>query len=223
MARIREYIGNPDENHCLQASFMMVVDTALSRRLTWSESETLTGYVPERGTWQFQMLLAFADMGFNAVDHERFDAELFVRDPEAAIRQQIGDDEDTIQAVLDDTDLEAEAKRVRACLESPRVEFRNSVPTLEDMQGALADDAYVLATVNSRQFHGRGDGYEGHLVVIESLDGMVRMKDPFEGVGELAVPVGDFINAWHSPSESMANFIAVWPPVDPERSQDGLR
>jgi hypothetical protein len=211
MAFVKSFVKNKDDEHCLQSCYIMVVESGTGEKLDFDQADSETGFVKGRGTWQFQMMLSLADRGFRVVDHENFDPEAFVLDPTASIALQVGN-ESALESVLAVTDVAAEASRVQACLNRIGVDFTSSVPTLDDLKSVLDSGAYVMTTLNAKKFYFDDDGYDGHLVIIESISDLgVSMQDPFLEGGANIVDIDRFFEAWTSPSDSMANFVAAWP------------
>jgi hypothetical protein len=140
-------------------------------------AEEMTGYVEGRGTWQFDMLLALAEAGLTVRDVEELDVDLFLRDPETAIRQQVEDPE-VATAYIADTDLEREAAALEQCLADPRIVFECRAPSLAEASKALTASGLLLCHVNSNLLAGR-PGHTGHMVVVEEVDeDGVLLHDP---------------------------------------------
>jgi len=189
----------------------MVVESLAGKETTREWAEDLTGYVPGRDTWQFAALLGLANLGYKVVDHEAFDPDEFVTDITSTIRKQVGDDA-VADKIIAETDLEAEAARVAEGLAHPNVEFINGIPTFDDVRSAVNQGAFVISNVNSRILAGE-DGHRGHFVVVEAIEsGSVRFENPgLPPASNQVVDIDRFIRAWHDPSPSMANYIAVYP------------
>lgn len=173
-------------------------------------ADELTGFTPERGTWQFRMLLAFAQYGFCAIDHERIYVGDFVRDPAEALRRQLP--RSIADEYIADTDIEGERQALLACLQSPMIQFVDAVPSLRDMRQQLDHGNYVLCTVNSCIL-AQQPGHRAHMVVVDELDDMtVKIQDPgLPPIFDRIVTVSDFAKAWTSGSPSAANMIVVVP------------
>jgi hypothetical protein len=188
----------------------MVVEALTGHDPGQDEADKMTGYVEGRGTWQFRMLLALADLGLNVIDHEKFNVQEFIDDPEAAIRKQV-EDEAAIQGILNETDIEAERSALQRCVASDRIQFIESVPTLADLTREIAQERLVLCGVDLQVLKGK-DAREGHMLIVEALEGediIVHDPGPDGGLG-VRIPIKLFHAAWTSPSEAMASIISVW-------------
>jgi hypothetical protein len=161
------------------------------------------------GTWQFQMLLALGSMGIAVVDHELFDPDKFLLDPEKAIRDQVADPI-VAEKTLRDTDIPKEVASLAACLDSGNVEFINSIPSLNDLELRVNAGELLLISLNRNVLDGV-PGHTGHMVVVNGIakEG-VRMHDPGPPANPNRIVSQDLFNrAWKSPSGSMANYIAL--------------
>jgi hypothetical protein len=206
--KVQHYISG-DDTRCVQASFRMVVQALTGNDPGGEATDVLTGYVEGRGTWQFRMLLALAKCDLQVVDWELMDVNAFLSDPEAAIRAQVKDD-DAIGGILQETDLIAEKEALRACVESPHINFVETIPTFHDLEQEVKSGKLVMANVNLRVLQNM-EGREGHMVIIEDItDSEVIVDDPGPrgGLG-ISIDRSLFQKAWTSPSEAMANFISV--------------
>ncbi|MEI4233257.1 hypothetical protein [Roseovarius sp. D22-M7] len=206
--KITEYIYG-GKTRCVQAAFRMFVHAKTGKDIGCEKADKITGYVEGRGTWQFRMLLGLASFGLQVVDQENFDIELFLSDPEEAIRRQVGDP-DTVAAIIQETDLEAEKTAVRKCLELQSVQFLEKVPARQDILKYLEENWLLMVNVNRRILDGK-PGREGHILIVEALSGEnIFCHDPGPG-GGLNIPIKFdlFEVAWKSPEPDMANIIAV--------------
>jgi hypothetical protein len=210
MEKVTFLVSNSaDEMHCAQAAFRMVVVALTGSDPGADLADRLTGFVSGRGTWQFRMLLAFAGLGLEVVDHEQFDVTEFVHDPEGAIRKQVNDETVALQ-IIADTDIVAEAEALRKCLESPLVSFIDSAPTLPDMRDEIGKGALLICNVNRNSLLGK-PGHLGHYLVVESIDNVgLRVHDPGPP-GRLGVElsIAEFLQAWAHPSPTMANYLSI--------------
>lgn len=202
-------IVSSDDKHCLQSSFRMVAEAFTGVDPGSEAADRLTGYVEERGTWQFRAMLAFAQLDLEVIDHEKFDTQEFLRDPENAIRMQVQDDTVAAQNIAD-TDLKSEVSALRQCVASPKITFIESVPKFEDLRRETARGRLIICNVNSRILEGQ-DGHMGHFVVVEAIDDdVVTMHNPSPpGRYGVRIPTQLFYKAWTSPSDTMANYLSI--------------
>ena len=207
--KIKNYISG-GSIRCLESSFRMVVAAFTGHDPGQAAADKMTGYVEGRGTWQFRMMLSLAELGLNVIDHEKFDAQGFIDDPEAVIRQQVGD-EAAIQGILDETDIEKERDAVRRCVASDRIQFIESVPTLADLMNEIGKGRLVLCNVDLQVLKGKAVR-EGHMLIVEAVEEdtiIVHDPGPEGGLG-VKMPLKLFHAAWTSPVEAMASIISVW-------------
>jgi hypothetical protein len=203
--------NSPDELHCVQCTFRMAAQALTGELLTMDEVERLTGFEEGRESWPFASMLAFAEMGLTVTNTEAFDPDLFVRDPREALWQQLGDEE-VVARQFEVSDVYAQVEILKNCLAHPRIEFRNRAPKPSDLQAQLEGDAVLMVMLNIRALHGR-EGYAGHNVLVhDGTDSTLTFEDP--GPPPMAgqrVPLEDFVRAWQSPTEGMANIVRVAP------------
>lgn len=162
---------------CVQAAFRMAMEAMTGTDPGCEQADELTGYAAGRGTWQFRMLTALASKDLEVCDVEALDVDLFLRDPRAAIRQQLLDDE-VAEEYIADTDLPSEVSALQDCMANPRISFSNTTPTVGDARNALKGDAILLCHVNSRVLTEQ-PGHSGHMILLEEItDDDVLFHDP---------------------------------------------
>lgn len=207
--KVKKYVTG-GEIRCVQSAFRMVLHALTGEDPGQDAADKMTGYVEGRGTWQFEMLVAFASYDLQVVDHEQLDIAKFRSDPEQAIRDQV-EDPAAIQGILDETDFEAELAALKKCVASPNITFIESAPTFDDLKRELLDGRLVMVNVNRSVLRGI-EGREGHILILESFDedGLV-VHDPGDDGGlNKRLDKELFEKAWMSPSKHMANYISVW-------------
>lgn len=208
-AKVTTYVAG-GTTRCVQAAFRMIVSTLVGTDPGEARADVLTGFVEGRGTWQFKMMLALADLQLNVIDHELFEFEKFIVDPAAAIQDQVQDSH-VAQLILAETDVMAEIDAARRCLNSPKIKLIRGVPSAEDLCAQVASGRLVMCNVNLQVLEGKPER-EGHILLVERIDGdLVVAHDPGPK-GGLAREFDRelFLRAWRSPSISMANYISVW-------------
>jgi hypothetical protein len=208
VAKVKNYVSG-GSTRCVQAAFRMIVDAFVGADPGEARTDILTGYVEGRGTWQFKMLLALADLQLNVIDHELFDFEKFTIDPAGAIMDQVQDDH-VAQLILAETDITAETEAVRQCLISPNIQLIKSTPTVDDLCQQLALGRLVICNVNLQVLEDRPER-AGHILLVERIeDEWVIAHDPGPNGGLMRKFERDlFLRAWRSPSVEMANYISV--------------
>lgn len=201
--------NSPDDKHCLPAAVAMAVQGTTYRSVSMTEAEKLTLWDPKLPTWQFAAILAMARMDLHVIDAEKFSPEEFAADPEATLRKQVGD-KATADWIVQHTDLEKEVNLVKECLAEPNVEFRDIVPTFDDLKKEIDSGAALICNVNSKALSER-EGYVGHQVVLlDVTEAEVELHDPgLPARPNHRVSRDTFLKAWQYPSETMANFISI--------------
>ncbi len=201
----------PDDRHCMQSTYTMVVQMLTGERISMSTSEHETGYIEGRGTWPFQSFLALANRGLCTVVDELFDAELFAKDARAALLKQNQNDQIT-EEMIATSDITLEMKRTSKCLINNQIHFTNSTPSLTSLKEALNLGAVVFAHVNSRVLNDK-DGYIGHMVIVlGQVDDIIVLADPgLPAIEHSEHKIEQFCKAWEYPTREMANFIAAFP------------
>lgn len=204
------YENDPADTHCLQACFQTAVHRQAGVAVGIARAEALTAYAPNKLTWQYAALLAMSqEFGLHVVDFEGMDPARFIQEPEGVIREICGDEQAALFQI-ENSDLTAEVARARACLGDDRIQFLTTPPTVEDLKNALASGATVFVNLNGAKLLG-GQGYRPHSVIVDAvLPDTVVVDDPGPPAAQqLVVPIGRFLEAWHDPEPSVANFIAV--------------
>lgn len=212
--KVKNFIANlDDDNHCLQASYIMLVEAITGVRLTMDDADAASGFAEGVPTWPFQMFLSLADLGLGVVDYELFDAVTFADDAYAALYQQTHDDAIT-REMLSSLNVPLEQARVKKCLTSPAVKFVQARPSLDDISLVHELGGLVVCNVNSKALKGE-DGYLGHMVVVDEVTpDTVVLQDPgLPPVANLRVTRARFNSGWLYPSDDMANIIGVFPTV----------
>ena len=187
----------------------MAIQAATGEDLDPTSLEQMTDFIPGLESWPFASFLALASRGLYVANVEKFNAELFVEDARAALMQQTGD-EAVVDRVFEVSDVSRQVALVRECIANPRIRFIERIPSMADMIGALEHKAKLIVNVNSRKLRG-ADGYAGHLVFVHGYaDGLLEVEDPGPPPCEsLRIDQEIFDRAWRSPTEGMANYVAI--------------
>ncbi|MGJ3261594.1 MAG: hypothetical protein ACFE0R_00020 [Salinarimonas sp.] len=208
--RIKAFYPNEaDDLHCLQASVRMVYESLTGNSMTVEEAEQFTGFKTGEQTWPFDMMLGFAGAGFNVVNIEVIDNELFARDPRAAAVAEFGEE---MWAHFERvSDIERAQESARKCVEHPRIRFERKIPTPADLRAEILAGKFAICNVNYRELADQS-GYNGHFVVVEDVaeDGKVVLQNPgLPPIENQAVTLEKFVKAWYFPNERAGNIIAV--------------
>jgi hypothetical protein len=204
-----EFRENPDELHCLQCSVGMLLEALCSENLNEHALERLTDFTPGEESWPYATMLALASRGLYVTDVERFDPEAFVRDPRAALMEQ-AQDEAVVDRVFEVSNVPEQVALVRQCLADPHISFQERVPDLSELAAALGEGAFLLVNVNARKLR-EAEGYAGHIMFVHGYsDGTLAVEDPGPPArAGLLIGAEAFEAAWKSPTDGMANYIAV--------------
>jgi hypothetical protein len=201
-----DFVSNDaDDLHCLQATARMALQMLTGDRLDMKQADELTGFVANRETWPFQMMLGMAERGLTVHNIEDFDPNAFIRNPQAEILRQVRDPQiaDSIHAM---SDYSVEVARVHACMDHPDVTFVRQTPTLDDLASHTRRiDTVVICNVNSLALRAK-EGYAGHFVLVTScLADTITVQDPgLPPAPDCSVSHSTFLKAW-----TMANMLTI--------------
>jgi len=202
----------PDDvdTRCVQACYRMLVARSSGSIISTASADAQTDFAEGRLTWQFAMLLSLAEeYALHVVDFERFDYELFVRDPRAAIEAQI-QDVAAVDYQMENSDIELEVDRARRCLNHPKISLVNQTPSYEDLQRVVRGGATVTCVINGGPLLG-DDVYRPHSIVVRAANSDATIIDDPGPPPRPHWPLTrrEFERYWLDPSPSVANFIAV--------------
>ncbi|MFH5232485.1 hypothetical protein [Antrihabitans spumae] len=164
--RVPRTVSNTDDAlHCLQAAFIMTVETLSDIVVSDLEAEQITGFKSGVETWPYRMLSWLSGNNFDVIHVDAISAQGLSVDPRAEL-VRTGFDNDTIEYFFKISDFKAEAQAIDECLVRG-VEFENRLPTLDDISVRIRDgwlpvvalDAGIL-TQEDRS------GYQGHMVLV---------------------------------------------------------
>lgn len=202
------FFANPDDTHCFQASFRMILKYFLPERdFSWEELERMSAKVPGMSTWPEAMLMRLHTMGFEVAMIESFDAAAFIKEGEAYLRRAFGDETAAWQVAH--SDIPQEQRLYRQLLDAG-VPYVMREPTFADLQNYLSDGWLVTLTLNSARLNGK-PGYSGHAVVVYEITPQeVAFNDPGPpATPERRVPRAAFEAAWADPNAAAKDLIAI--------------
>ena len=208
--RIKKFYPNEaDDLHCLQASVRMVYESLTDTAMSVAEAERFTGFVAGEQTWPFDTMINFAEAGFDVVNIEVIDNELFASDPKAAVVAEFGEEMwSHFQTVSDISRAQESARR---CVEHPNIRFQRKVPTVNDLNNEITLNKFIICNINYKELADQ-EGYNGHFVVVENVepDETIFLKNPgLPPVENQWVSKEKFEKAWYYPNERAGNIIAV--------------
>lgn len=202
------YANTPDDTHCFQASFRMILKYFLPERdFSWEELEKMSAKQPGLSTWPQQMLLNLHHMDFDIVMIEGFDGPAFAREGAGYLKRTFG--EKVAEWQIMNSDIPAEQEIYKRLL-STNVKIEVRQPDLDEFKTFLDDGYLITCTVNSRRLNHR-TGYVGHSVVVYAIDAAtVTFHDPGSPAHEARqVTRDEFIQAWADPNDNARGLIAV--------------
>jgi hypothetical protein len=142
----------------------MVVEALTGERVSARAAEELTDFVPGQESWPLAGISSLADRGLKVTLIEDFQPEGFLSSPSSEFMRQYGS-KDAVESAMQEIDVQAEQRHLRACLRHPNVDFSSRDPTMGDVTRALSRRSTLLIPhCNYRELVGRS-GYAGHYIV----------------------------------------------------------
>ena len=202
------YSNMPDNAHCLQASFRMILKYFLPERdFSWEELEKMSAMQPGLATWPQQMLLNLHRMNFDIVRVAGFDIPAFVEEGSAYLERAFGKEFSEWQ--IANSNIPLEQKICRNLLATDmRIEARQ--PDLKEFKTFLDAGYLINCRVNSQRLNNK-DGYQGHAIVVYAMDDhIVTFHDPGLPAHEAREATHDeFVQAWAYPNDAARNLVAI--------------
>ena len=202
------FFGNKKDNlHCFQACLRMALKHFLPKKnFTWEEIDTLTGFKKGKWTWATQALLNLHKMGFEIIDWDNFDAELFVRKGDPFFLETFGKEVGEAQVKYSDTAKERRLFRKYITLNI----HEKKIPSLLDLRRFLDKGYLLLCNVNAYALD-RKKGYSGHLVLVYHYTNThILLHDPgLPARPDRRVSHSTFLKAWGYPTKDARNLIAL--------------
>ena len=208
MKAVPFYPNLPDDTHCNQAALRMMLKYFLPDcEFSWEELEKMTAKMPGKATWPAQMLINLADMGFDVVMVESFDAEAFVKDGGDYLKREFG--AETAEWQIANSDIPQEQRLYKKLLNS-RVNYQKRIPLMGDIRDYLKRGYLVKLTLNSRKLNHR-QGYVGHSIVVYDInDENVTFHDPGLPAKESRIESLEHLEeSWADPNDKAKELIAV--------------
>lgn len=168
------YHANPDETHCVQAVFRMVIEYFTGEVKSWEELDRMTRKSPDKGTWLFPALVAFVRHGFAVVNIEPMDYRRFLDEGEEYLYEIMSPE--AAEWYLAHSNLKEVSDDIPAFLETVHHEVRE--PTFDDIEHYLSNGYLVSCDVNARTLYGES-GFSSHLVLVVGMDdAYLYINDP---------------------------------------------
>jgi len=201
------FYKNPDNTHCFQAVFRMILKHYLpGKDFSWEELEKITAKVDGLWTWPTAGVLWLHNNGFKVRDVGTFDYATFVKKGDDYLIELFGEKVGREQIIHSDTTQEI--KYAKQIVASGICELQ--IPTISELKQRLDEKYLLICNVNSRALNGK-DGYAGHFVLLTTYaDKEFVLHDPgLPPSKNRKVTFTDFERAWAYPDEQAKNYIAV--------------
>ena len=168
MKKVPFFANTPDDTHCVQASFRIMLKYFLPKRdFSFSQLDKMSRYSPGRGTWWPPMLLELQKLGFRVKNIEGFDYQEFYKKGEDYVKRVYRPE--TAEYYLNRSNLMEIRPLVPEYVQKVDVQARAA--TFADLDELLADGWLVGIDLNAAVLNDLDrDDYLGHMVVIFDKD-----------------------------------------------------
>lgn len=174
MKQVPFYANHDDGYHCMVAVYRSIVQFFTGKRLSWEQADELIGYKDGRPAWTLGALTKMAGMGFDIRMIEQFDYRTYAEQGEKYLQKLYSKEE--LDWQLAHTNILDIKPLIPRFLETVHWEQRS--PTLQDIDGMLADGRLLFVTVNSLALDDQ-PGYSNHaLLIIDREDDSYIAHDP---------------------------------------------
>lgn len=207
---IKNFVSNTKDNlHCFQACYAMTWNYFYHTEIPMSNIEKDTNFVINKPTWQFKGMLSLADSGLFIYDIEAFPIELFVTEPENAIKQFVRN-KDIENQVISQSDLSQESYFAKQCLDHPNIHFIKKIPTIHDISKYISLNCINIVNVNYHTLLNQ-EGYFGHFVIVDDIinDTVVLQNPGLPPIQNQTIKMDIFKNAWLFPHNQLANLLVI--------------
>jgi hypothetical protein len=201
------YSNTPDDTHCFQASFRMVLKYFWPEtEYSWEELEKITAKVEGLWTWPLAGLLWLKSQGFDVKNIEPFDYLRFINEGGKYLLDFFG--EEVGDAQIQHSDVEQERRLAKGVVKN--VTVVKAVPGINDIKNLLLDGYVVICNINAPAVNEQ-PGYSGHFVVVKGFDDeQLILHDPgLPPLENRQVKNKIFESAWAYPDQNSKNIIAV--------------
>lgn len=208
--KIPFYSNTPDDTHCFQAVFKMILGYFLPKHpFSWDELDAMSAKQAGMWTWPQSILISLDALGLEATMIEGFDGKAFIEKGELYLRDTFGSQVAEQQIKYSNIDEEREAYRKAYAL---GMDIQNRIPDVADIRGYFEKGYLISCNVNSQKLNGK-DGYIGHFVLVLGVgDSEIMIHDPgLPADPERLVSIKAFLEAWSDPNDTARNLIAVRP------------
>jgi hypothetical protein len=166
MADIPFFANTPDDTHCVQAAFRIMLKHFLPELdFSYQELDRLSQKQPGKGTWWPPMLLELARLGLQVECIEGFDYKRFYEQGKDYVKAIYPSE--TADYYLDHSNLLDIKPMIPDLLNKVSIQTRPAGPA--DLDRLLDDGWLVGIDLNSRALNDR-PGFVSHMVVIFGMD-----------------------------------------------------
>ena len=201
------FYPNPDETHCVQAVFRMVLKYFTWKEYSWEELDRMSHKVKDKGTWLFPALIEFAKLGIEIENVESFNYQKFYEEGEPYVRKYYR------PVVANWYTKGSNLLDVKGFIPEYLKTVKNTIgsATIDDIEKYLTDGWLVACDVNAGVLVGE-KGYDSHLVLVVGFDrGNLYLNDPYlpeESYKDRKVSKRLFQKAWSSAGEGTEGLTA---------------
>ncbi len=201
------YANFPDNTHCFQAAFKMVLKFFLPEKdFSWQELDVLTAKVEGLWTWPLAGLLWLNKNSFEVRDIEFFDYNEFTEKGGKYLVDFFG--KEVGEAQIKYSELGQEVGFAKEFVEKIKPEVR--IPTMDEIKSLLESGYLLICNINACALDGL-EGFSGHFVVITGFDdhGLILHDPGLPAHENRNVPFDIFEKAWAYPNETAKNIMAM--------------
>jgi len=164
MKKVPFFANTPDDTHCVQASFRIMLKYFMpDREFSYQRLEKMSGYMPGKGTWWPPMLIELVDLGYSVKCIEGFDYSRFDKEGENYVKRLYRPE--TAEYYLEHSNLAEIRPIIGEFLKKVDVEARPA--NFNDINNLLENDWLVGIDLNAAVLNDlERDDYLGHMVVI---------------------------------------------------------
>lgn len=172
MKQVPFFANTPDDTHCVQAAFRIILKYFLPERdFSFKKLDQMSRKQLGKGTWWPPLLLECTKLGLQVKDIAPFDYSVFIRSGESYVRGFYP--EEAADYHLNRTNLTLLRPMLPEFLKKVSVKARPA--TITDVKNLLAEGWLVAAAVNSRTLNNK-PGFSGHVIVVFDFN---ENKDSF--------------------------------------------
>jgi hypothetical protein len=177
MQKVPFFANTPDDTHCVQAAFKMMLKYFMPERdFSFNQLDKLSRKEPSKGTWWLPLLLELSKLEISVKDIEPFNYTRFYKEGDTYVKSFYPPQAANYH--LNQTNLRSIKPLIPEFLKNVDLETRSA--SLDDIQKMLASGWLIAAAVNSRVLNNT-PGFSGHVMVVYDFDaksGQFLLHDP---------------------------------------------